>query len=43
MNEKSIVEKLKVQLTPRFKKILIHQNLATLTSFKTAFAKRFGY
>jgi len=43
MNERTIVENLKIQLAPRFRDILIHQNLATLTSFKTALVDRFGY
>lgn len=43
MNERLIVEKLKDQLIPRYRKILVHQNLATLTSLKTALENRFGY
>lgn len=43
MDERLIVENLKGQLAPRCRNILIHQNLATLTGFKDALVKRFGF
>ena len=37
-----MVEKLKIQLAPRYRKILVHKNLSTLTTFKKELLSRFG-
>ena len=38
-----MVEKLKAQIAPRYREVLVHQNLATLTKFKTELKRRFGF
>lgn len=38
-----MVEKLKVQLAPRYCRVLVHQNLATLSGFKVELERRFGF
>lgn len=43
MDERYMVTKLQEQLEPRYRKILIHQNLATLTEFKTELVRRLGF
>lgn len=43
MDERHMVNKLKAQLAPRYRKILVHKNLATLTGFKAELEQRFGF
>lgn len=43
MDENALVEILKVRLAPRYQKILLHQNLATLTQFRTLLVNQLGY
>jgi hypothetical protein len=43
MNEKLVVERLRDQLTSRFRKILSHQNLANLPKLKSVLVDYFGY
>ncbi len=43
MDERRMVAKLKVQLKPRCREVLVHQNLATLTEFKAELERRFGF
>ena len=43
MDERRMVEKLKAQLAPRYREVLVHQNLATLTEFKAELKRRFGF
>jgi len=38
-----MVEKLAVQLAPRCRQVLVHQNLASLTDFKAELERRFGF
>jgi len=43
MDEKRMVEKLKAQLAPRYREVLMHQNLATLTGFRAELKRCFGF
>ena len=43
MDERQMVQKLKIQLAPRYREVLVHQNLANLTRFRSELEKRFGF
>ena len=43
VNEKQMVQNLRIQLAPRYREVLVHQNLANLTGFKNELEKRFGF
>ena len=43
VNERALVEALRQQLSPRYPRILAHQNLASLPAFKAELQQQFGY
>lgn len=43
MDERALVEKLRQQLSPRYPRILAHQNLASIPGFKGELEQQFGY